>query len=91
MKSIQIVVFMLLTGFFAVSHAPGQISGRPSYQRTIQTDDDRVAQHGFDADAREAVPAPTRYMRPDSKDRFNYYVKSMFGPMALGKTVLSAG
>lgn len=31
------------------------------------------------------------YVRPDSKTRFRRYVKSMFGPMALGKTVATAG
>jgi len=91
MKSIQIAVVLLLTGVFAVSHAPGQNAGQPSYLRTIQPDIDRVVQHNVDADAPEPAPVPTRYIRPDSKDRFNYYVKSMFGPMALGKTILSAG
>lgn len=36
------------------------------------------------------VPAKT-YTRPDSKTRFNRYAKSIFGPMALGKNVVSAG
>lgn len=31
------------------------------------------------------------YVRPDSKTRFRRYVKSMFGPAALGRTVVSAG
>jgi hypothetical protein len=31
------------------------------------------------------------YVRPDSKTRFKRYVNSMFGPVALGKTVASAG
>lgn len=38
-----------------------------------------------------SVPAQADYVRPDSKTRFRRYVKSMFGPSALGKTVLSAG
>ena len=31
------------------------------------------------------------YTRPDSKTRFKRYVNSMFGPMALGKRVVSSG
>jgi hypothetical protein len=31
------------------------------------------------------------YKRPDSKTRFKRYVNGMFGPVALGKTVVSAG
>ena len=31
------------------------------------------------------------YVRPDSKTRFKRYVNGMFGPVALGKTVASAG
>jgi hypothetical protein len=31
------------------------------------------------------------YVRPDRKTRFNRYVKSMFGPTALAKTVFGAG
>lgn len=35
--------------------------------------------------------AQNGYVRPDSKTRFNRYVKSMFGPAAIGKTVAVAG
>ena len=31
------------------------------------------------------------YVRPNSRTRFKRYVKSMFGPLALGKRVLTAG
>ncbi len=39
-----------------------------------------------------AVPQTQNwYVRPDSKTRFKRYVNGMFGPVALGKTVASAG
>ena len=37
------------------------------------------------------TPAAAGYVRPDSKTRQKRYVNSMFGPMALGKNVVSAG
>lgn len=37
------------------------------------------------------TPAANGYVRPDSKTRQKRYVNSMFGPMALGKNVVSAG
>jgi hypothetical protein len=40
----------------------------------------------------QAAPASTSgYVRPDPKTRFKRYGMSMFGPMALGKDVFSAG
>lgn len=35
--------------------------------------------------------AGTQYVRPDRDTRFNRYVKSMFGPVAIGRKVASAG
>jgi len=38
------------------------------------------------------MPAPvTTYVRPDKHDRTMHYLKSMFGPFALGKRVVTSG
>lgn len=42
-------------------------------------------------DVSRLVKRSTAYTRPDSKTRFNRYAKSIFGPVALGKSVVSAG
>lgn len=41
--------------------------------------------------AKDPIPPQTGYVRPGRKERFDNYIKSMFGPVALGKTALSAG
>lgn len=41
--------------------------------------------------AKDPIPPQNGYVRPGRKERFDNYLKSMFGPVALGKTVLSAG
>jgi len=38
-----------------------------------------------------ATPQNNGYVRPSGKTRFKWYINSMFGPMTLGKDVVSAG
>ncbi|MGD9561467.1 MAG: hypothetical protein AB7F88_05150 [Pyrinomonadaceae bacterium] len=45
----------------------------------------------YDGEPRPKIQANNGYVRPDSKTRFRRYVNSMFGPMSLGKSALSAG
>jgi hypothetical protein len=87
MKSIQSAVFFLLAAVcFANAQAPDQAS---TEQNTTKASVSPVTSP--DKSSTPVVPAQNGYVRPDSKTRFRRYVKSMFGPMALGKTVLSAG
>ncbi len=80
MKSILLVTAFLFAAVFCVK---GQV---PS---------DAIKADGNSAESALKVSpkgsARSDYVRPDSKTRFKRYVKSMFGPMALGKSVLSAG
>jgi hypothetical protein len=54
------------------------------------------AQSPASAEPRGKAPQPAQtnangYVRPDSNTRFKRYVNGMFGPVALGKNVVSAG
>jgi hypothetical protein len=44
-----------------------------------------------DDDSKSAVKTDQTYVRPDKKTRQKNYFKSIFGPYALGKTVVGAG
>jgi hypothetical protein len=58
-----------------------------------ETADEQKSKPRMAGDSKQspAQTAPPKYKRPDAKTRFNNYLKSMFGPMALGKHVASAG
>lgn len=43
------------------------------------------------ADTKSTDPGQANYVRPDAKTRFKRYINGMFGPVALGKNVASAG
>ena len=96
MKSIHIAFLLLLTSAFAIAQTPDRTFGPQEALQTAQRNDKmpEVECRRPDDQADTAGPArtaPAKYARPTSKASFNYYVKSMFGPMAFGKTVLSAG
>lgn len=98
-----VLFFSLLTlGAFAINaQTPVSATG---YKNDAQSASDSVSPGGdpiiTDADirgfpvkggrAKSGAPSST-YTRPDSKTRLKRYFNGMFGPVALGKTVVSAG
>lgn len=93
MKSIQFAVVILLSGVCMVSAQDSGGAGRdpaPAVIKVEAASDGGSPQSAAVADtSRTAVT--NAYVRPDSRTRFRRYVNSMFGPAALGRTVLSAG
>jgi hypothetical protein len=97
MKSIQFtVVFLLATVCFVNGQAPEPASTTP--QGAIKSGEP-VKSPSPDVSSKPLPntpnPSPAAaqngYVRPDGKTRFKRYVNSMFGPMALGKRVVTAG
>lgn len=91
MKSIRSAVLFLFAAAVSVSAqtSSSDPASVPAVTPPVAAGDARTATK---AAVSAAVPAQdSSYVRPDSKARFRRYVNSMFGPMALGKTVLSAG
>lgn len=91
MKSILFVVIFLLA---SVCFVNAQTSGSgPPEQGSIPAkgsakDNSSKSSAGTTS---QSTPATNDYVRPDSKTRFRRYIKSMVGPVSLGKTVLSSG
>jgi hypothetical protein len=96
MKSVQFAVVFLLS---AVCFVSAQTSDPMLVRQDPVKPDVLAKSSGADVPGKTASgtsdPLPGQvqngYVRPDGKTRFKRYVNSMFGPMALGKTVLSAG
>jgi hypothetical protein len=92
MKSIQCTFVFLLA---AVCFANAQTRGpEPTQIKSAAIKD--TGQNVTDTSASDTIDpslkaAQNGYVRPDSKVRFRRYVNSMFGPVALGKSVVSAG
>jgi hypothetical protein len=80
MRRLLLYGLLLAASAFCVSaQAPGQNSTDNNTQPTTTNTQPT------------ATPQNTDYVRPTGKTRFKWYVNSMFGPMALGKDVVSAG
>jgi hypothetical protein len=96
MKSILFAVLFLWTGICFVSAqdldlgAVSQDAIKPGVSVKSPVSGIR-AKSDSDTDRLFPIPAQNGYVRPDGKTRFRRYVKSMFGPMALGKRVVTAG
>lgn len=97
MRSIQLAAAIFV---FACIPAYGQRAAATStYPETITAPDQPAKTNDPSIDfvndrrvpAKDPIPPQTGYVRPGRKDRFDNYIKSMFGPVALGKTALSAG
>lgn len=96
MKSTLLAGFLLLASGFCVTaqvakqglKSPASGMAGPADHSVDAAPGDRTIPAD---DAQAAVPQQNAYVRPDSKTRFKRYVKSMFGPVALGKNVVSAG
>jgi hypothetical protein len=87
MKTFLFVTLLAVAAFSAVAQTPTPSPGQTTTVST--TPDQNLPVHST---AQPGLPLkPYTYTRPDSKTRFNRYVKSIFGPVALGKTVVSAG
>jgi hypothetical protein len=82
MKFLLFFALVLTTVFQSVAQTPTPTPASPREQgdtkTTVGAQITTQSFHGI-------------YTRPDSKTRFKRYVKGMFGPTALGKTVVSAG
>lgn len=88
MKLIRSLAILMVAGVcFASAQAPEQ---KPVAKTSTQSE---VPSKGSNSDNGSSSGAvqDEKYVRPDSKTRFNRYVKSTFGPMALGKKVLTSG
>jgi hypothetical protein len=94
MKTILLAVLLSLTSvFFAAAQTPNPESSPPASDPSANSADkkkqDKPADNASDPQAQTAQQ--NGYVRPNSKTRFNRYVNSMVGPMAIGRRVASAG
>jgi hypothetical protein len=97
MKLIQFTICLV---FLAAPAAFGQVNNRSEPVRDPNAVTGRPAGEAASTDLfaatavgqdRTSAQTQSAYVRPDRKARFDRYVKSIFGPLSLGKTVLSAG
>ena len=91
MKLMLSVVLFLFASVFAIAGQtpePDSSTERSVAARSASQDDSSNSSGGT---VTPAVSPQSGYVRPDSKTRFRRYVSGMFGPMSLGKSVLSAG
>jgi hypothetical protein len=81
----KFLLTLALVTFGAICSAAQTPSPSPTPERTTSDDATTVGA--------QITPKMFKgiYSRPNSKTRFNRYAKSIFGPVALGKTVVSAG
>ena len=92
MRPLFFALFVSAAASFAGAQTPETPANAANVPQTLSKAAPSVQASGPSA---SGVTASTQtqngYVRPDSKTRFKRYVNSMFGPVALGKTVASAG
>lgn len=88
-------VLFFSTAFFANAQEPRSKHPADKPNESVSIVDSAKNKSSADTTDNTLLAAtPTQansYVRPNAKKRFNRYVNSMFGPTALGVTVLSAG
>lgn len=95
--------FKLFLGLSLLSAASFYATAQTSAPQTISQEPAKSVEKSEPEKEKISTPLPDRtistsskqdtqtYVRPDAKKRFNRYLKSMFGPMALAKSVAGAG
>lgn len=94
--SLFFVLIFLATSFHANAQANAQRKLLPN-PKVFITESDAIKPGSAPVKTAQTIRAtrskqqPTTYVRPTGKERFKRYVNSMFGPLALARTVAVAG